>query len=507
MLFNSFEFLVFFIVVTTVFFALPHKLRWLHLLLASFVFYMAFLPIYVFILLITIVIDYFAGIYIERAEGRKRKRYLVISILANVGFLCLFKYYDFIVGNLNDILPLHIPYLKELWLSEGIIHTNNIINTRINGVLGTDLPILENIILPIGLSFHTFQAMSYTIEVYRGNQKAERKFGIYALYVMFYPQLVAGPIERPQNVLHQFHERKYFSAENLAGGIRLMLWGLFKKVVIADRLSVYIDMVYADPGAFHWLNVLLATLLFGVQVYCDFSGYSDMAIGAAKTMGFDLMTNFKRPLFATNIKNFWERWHISLTSWFRDYLYIPMGGNRVSFNRLLLNIATVFVVSGVWHGANWTYVIFGFLHAAFVVGYLLFSKYMNRRGIKMESLFWKTGGWLLAVSEVTFSWFLFRAKDIHQSWVAIKQVFTLQAPQAFKYVILDAQFEDGFGLLSAALVLVFGSFMFWVEKHHEPRLGEFSKKPIADILFMGLVAFAIITFGAFTKESFIYFQF
>lgn len=507
MVFNSFEFLVFFMVVTTLFFVLPHKLRWLHLLIASFVFYMAFLPIYVLILLVTIVIDYFAGLWIERSKGKRRKQYLVLSIIANVGFLCLFKYYDFFVGSINDAFSVHIPYLKELWLSEGIIHSNNIINSHLNNWLGTDFRILENIILPIGLSFHTFQAMSYTIEVYRGNQKAERKFGIYALYVMFYPQLVAGPIERPQNVLHQFHERQYFSTKNLNEGIRLMLWGLFKKVVIADRIGMYVDLVYSHHEAYHWLNVLIAAALFGIQVYCDFSGYSDMAIGAAKTMGFDLMTNFKRPLFASNIKNFWERWHISLTSWFRDYIYIPMGGNRVSFARLLFNIAVVFAVSGIWHGADWTYVLYGLLQAVYVISYLLFYKYMTAKGIEMKSLLWRTGGWLLMFSQITFSWFLFRAKGITQAFDMIKHVFTYKTPQAFQYVIMDATLQDGFGLFSALIVLIFGTYMFWIEKKYQSRLTEFNDKPIADTLFMAFTATVIIVFGAFTKESFIYFQF
>lgn len=507
MLFNSYEFLLFFPIVTFLFFALPHKLRWFHLLVSSFMFYMAFLPIYVLILLLTIVVDYFAGIYIERSEGKRRKQFLVLSIIANVGFLCLFKYFDFFAGNINAALNIHLPYLKDLWLSEGIIHSNNYINTHVNSWLGTDFAILENIILPIGLSFHTFQAMSYTIEVYRGNQKAERKFGIYALYVMFYPQLVAGPIERPQNVLHQFHERKYFSAQNLAEGLRLMLWGLFKKVVIADRISMYVSMVYSDSASFHWLNIVIATLLFGVQVYCDFSGYSDIAIGAAKTMGFDLMINFKRPLLSTNIKQFWDRWHISLTSWFRDYVYIPLGGNRVPFYLLLVNIAVVFVVSGVWHGSNWTYIIFGAVHAVFIILYMVFNRYMQKKGIRMDSTLWKTGGWLLAVSEVTFSFFFFRAKDLAQSVSIIKQVFTLSAPQPFKWVILDGVYRDGFGLFSTLLVVLFGVYMFLIENKYKARLTEFNEKPVTDVLFMSFTAFAIIAFGAFTQNSFIYFQF
>jgi len=323
MLFNSLEFLIFFPIVTLLFFLLPHRFRWFHLLVASCI------PVYIFILFLTIIIDYIAGILIENTKGRKRKLYLIISLISNIGVLAIFKYFNFFIDNTNELL-----------YSIGITTTSSY------------LPIL-NIILPIGLSFHTFQAMSYTIEVFRGNQKAEHHFGIYALYVMFYPQLVAGPIERPQNVLHQFHERHYFSRQNLIDGLRLMLWGLFKKVVIADRAAQYVNIVYGNPENYHYLNLVIATLLFSIQIYCDFSGYSDMALGAAKTMGFDLTVNFRRPYFAKNIQDFWSRWHISLSTWFRDYLYIPLGGNRKGVIKRYMNTILVFVVSGFWHGASW----------------------------------------------------------------------------------------------------------------------------------------------------------
>lgn len=299
MLFNSFQFLIFFPVVTLIYYLLPHRFRWLHLLISSCVFYMAFIPVYIFILFFTIIVDYIAGIMIEKESGRRRRLFLIISILVNVGFLAIFKYYNFFTENVNELLRLlHIAYHP--------------------------IPLL-NIILPVGLSFHTFQAMSYTIEVYRGNQKAERHFGIYALYVMFYPQLVAGPIERPQNLLHQFKEEHKFSSQNLMDGLRLMLWGFFKKLVIADRLAQYVTIVYSFPAEFHYMNLIIATLFFTIQIYCDFSGYSDIAIGAARCMGFNLMTNFNRPYFSTNIQEFWKRWHISLSTWFRDYLYISLG--------------------------------------------------------------------------------------------------------------------------------------------------------------------------------------
>ncbi len=283
MLFNSFQFLFFFPIVTLLYFLLPHRFRWLHLLIASCIFYMAFIPVYIFILFFTIVIDYIAGLMIEKESGSKRKLYLILSIAVNVGLLAFFKYYNFFTENVNDLLRLlHIAYHP--------------------------IPLL-NIILPVGLSFHTFQAMSYTIEVYRGNQKAERQFGIYALYVMFYPQLVAGPIERPQNLLHQFHEEHKFDSQYLLIGLRLMMWGFFKKLVIADRVAQYVNIVYAYPNEFHYLNLIIAVFFFGIQIYCDFSGYSDIALGSAQVMGFKLMTNFNRPfLNSVNIGEFWRRW-------------------------------------------------------------------------------------------------------------------------------------------------------------------------------------------------------
>src|ERR1700733_11967588 len=263
MLFNSLPFLVFFPVVTLLYFLLPHKWRWLHLLAASCIFYMYFIPVYILILIFTIIIDYIAGIMIEKAEGRRRKLFLVMSVCANVGVLAFFKYYNFFLANINE-------------------------------VAGSSFPLLP-IILPIGLSFHTFQAMSYTIEVYRGRFPAERHFGIYSLYVMFYPQLVAGPIERPQNILPQMHEKKRFEYDNATEGRKLMMWGMFKKVVIADRLVKLTDPVFNHPRDYTPLALLLATVFFSFQIFCDFSDYSDIALGSARVMGFRLMVNFNKP--------------------------------------------------------------------------------------------------------------------------------------------------------------------------------------------------------------------
>ena len=295
MLFNSLHFLVFFVVVTTTYFVIPHKYRWFLLLASSCYFYMAFVPIYILILGFTIVIDYFAGILIENTKGKKKRLFLIASLIANIGVLAVFKYYNFLNDNLNILL-------------HGIGYQNPI-------------PHLS-ILLPIGLSFHTFQAMSYTIEVYHGKQKAERHFGIYSLYVMFYPQLVAGPIERPQNLLHQFYEKHYFDYQRVTDGLKLMAWGLFKKVIIADRLATVVDNVYNNPLEHTGLSFIIATIFFSFQIFCDFSGYSDMAIGAAQVMGFKLMKNFDRPYHSKSIHEFWGRWHISLSTWFKDYLIL-----------------------------------------------------------------------------------------------------------------------------------------------------------------------------------------
>lgn len=303
MLFNSIEFIFFFPIVTTLYFLLPHKFRWFMLLISSCIFYMAFIPHYILILFITIIIDYFAGIFIEKSEGYKKKAFLIISIISTCLILFIFKYFNF--------FSLSFQYIVNL---TGFEYKSKLLD----------------LILPIGLSFHTFQSLSYVIEVYRGKQKAEKHFGIYSLYVMFYPQLVAGPIERPQNLLHQFREVHKFEYNRVTDGLKLMLFGMFKKVVIADRLSIFVNEIYSNPTNFQGPALILATIFFAFQIYYDFSGYSDIAIGSAKVMGFELMKNFDRPYFSKSISEFWKRWHISLSTWFKDYLYISMGGNKVS---------------------------------------------------------------------------------------------------------------------------------------------------------------------------------
>jgi alginate O-acetyltransferase complex protein AlgI len=476
MLFNSFHFLFFFIIVTVLYFTLPYNRRWLLLLIASCYFYMAFVPIYILILGFTIVIDYFAGIYIENASGRRKKVFLIISLIANIGVLAVFKYYNFFIDNLSVLLK--------------------------GFALENPLPYL-NILLPIGLSFHTFQAMSYTIEVYRGHQKAERHFGIYSLYVMFYPQLVAGPIERPQNLLHQFREKYDFDYDRVSQGIKLMLWGFVKKLVIADRLAIYVNAVYNNPGQHHGLTLIVATIFFAIQIYCDFSGYSDIAIGAAKVMGFKLMTNFNRPYFARNISEFWKRWHISLSTWFKDYLYISLGGNKVSVPRWYFNLFIVFLISGLWHGANWTYIIWGALNGFYLVFAIITKnsrdKINHAIGLDKSPVLFRTVQMLSTFLLCCFAWIFFRANSVSDAFTIIRQIpdfstpFYIENPSIMIYSLM-------------AILL-----LFLVEYKNEFHKSEFTffhnKNWVIRYLSYAFLIILILLTGVFDGGQFIYFQF
>ena len=478
MLFNSFHFLFFFIIVTSLYFSLPYNKRWFLLLLSSCYFYMIFVPIYILILGFTIVIDYFAGIFIENAEGTRRKLFLICSLIANIGVLAIFKYYNFINQNITF-------FLQEFALSNRI-------------------PYLS-ILLPIGLSFHTFQAMSYTIEVYRGHQKAERHFGIYSLYVMFYPQLVAGPIERPQNLLHQFRERYDFEYDRVVEGLKLMLWGFFKKIVIADRLAIYVNAVYGNPEQHGGRAFLLATIFFAFQIYCDFSGYSDIAIGAAKIMGFKLMTNFNRPYLSRSISEFWKRWHISLSTWFRDYLYISLGGNRVSIPRWYFNLMFVFLISGLWHGANWTFIIWGVLNGFYLV-FAIITQGLRTKISKLTGFdrFPKINHLLQVLMTFAlscFAWIFFRADNVSAAFAIIKKILIFKGDIYFGTSSFQHVRYCFFGLL----------ILLSVELKKEFYKGNFTffnnKYLIIRYLSYAFLLITILLIGVFDGGQFIYFQF
>lgn len=484
MLFNSLQFIIFFPVVTFIYFILPHKYRWFLLLLVSCIFYAAFIPIYILILAFTIVIDYFAGIFIEKTTGKQKLVFLIMSIVTNVGVLAFFKYFNFLNEN--------FAYLAQL------IHWNYPISALA-------------IILPIGLSFHTFQAMSYTIEVYRGNQSAERNFGIYALYVMFYPQLVAGPIERPQNLIHQFYERHQFDYQKAVEGLKLMAWGMFKKVVIADRLAILVNQVYNQPTDYAGFPLIMATVLFAFQIYCDFSGYSNIAIGAARVMGFKLMDNFNRPYFSTSISEFWTRWHISLSTWFRDYLYIPLGGNRVSKWRWQFNIFLTFLVSGLWHGANWMYVMWGAINGF----YLVVSNLTNNIrksvvdfiGINRLPVFYNFIRVFITFFLVCFAWIFFRAKNMNEAFYIAGHIFnglgSIFSVQGIKNNLSGL----GFDRYDYLIVFLSLGFMAFIQRHGETSQILSERPSWFRWAAYYLVIIAIILFGIFNKSQFIYFQF
>ena len=469
MVFNSLQFLVFFGIVTSAYFLLAHKYRWALLLLASCYFYMAFVPIYLGILGLTIVIDYFAGIYLERFQGGAKKIFLGCSLLANLGVLAIFKYYFFFTDNFNFLasyfsVPIHFPVF--------------------------------NFLLPIGLSFHTFQAMSYTIEVYRGNQKAERNFGIYSLYVMFYPQLVAGPIERPQNLIHQFYEKHVWDTDRVKSGLLQMMQGFFKKVVIADRLAMVVDPAYANLSSQSSLNLIMASIFYSFQIYCDFSGYSDIAIGASRVMGFKLMNNFNAPYTATSIPDFWRRWHISLSTWFKDYVYFSLGGNRVSVPRWYINIMIVFILSGFWHGASWNFVIWGALHGLFqLMGLTLNRIFPNLAADERKSA---GGVWMYRLFTfllVTIAWVFFRIPKFGDIQIYFRQ-------------LVQGTFSDPISLafnaneLLFSILLIVGLYLFDLKRD---KIKVDSVQLFWPIM-VGL-AFLIYFFGVFNLKQFIYFQF
>ena len=447
-------------------------------MLASCIFYCFFIPIYILILLVAILIDYFAGMYIEDSVGKRRKVWLVISILSTCMVLFVFKYFNFFNSNFN--------YLAE------VFHLNY------------SLPVL-NIILPIGLSFHTFQSLSYVIEVYRGKQKAERHFGIYSLYVMFYPQLVAGPIERPQNVLHQFYEKHDFNYDNMVIGLKKIAWGLFKKVVIADRLAIYVNAVYGNHDKHNGTSLTLATVFFAFQIYCDFSGYSDIAIGCARTMGFRLMTNFNRPYFARSISEFWKRWHISLSTWFRDYVYIPLGGNRVSKLRNYFNLFVTFCISGFWHGANWTYVIWGGLNGFYLIVPQVFQKFSRRLGHAFRRTRFLESCMLVFNILTTFvlisiAWVFFRSPDLGTAKEVLHKMVFERGP-----LFIGANKQMIFSVTFLTILLV----VEWIEEFKLFKgftLFYHSNLLLRRLSYVSLVLI-ILMFGVFDNSQFIYFQF
>lgn len=486
MLFNSLAFLLFFPITTAIYFALPHRARWAWLLLCSACFYASFIPKYLLVLLLVIAIDYVAGIGIESSTGRRRKILLGLSLGANLGILAAFKYFDFFADNLRVLAD--------------VVHWNYSIET-----LGWALP--------IGLSFHTFQSMAYTIEVYRGRFTAERHIGIFALYVLFYPQLVAGPIERPGHLLPQFRVKQSFDSDRTWSGLRLMLWGLFKKIVIADRMALIVDLVYKNPTDFGGGWVIAATWLFAIQIYCDFSGYTDVAIGAARVLGINLCTNFARPYESASVGEFWRRWHISLSTWFRDYVYLPLGGNRVPLATWCRNVAIVFVLSGLWHGASWTFVIWGALHGFYLVAGRVLQPLREKAaaaiGLATHPSLRRVLGVIITFQFVSFAWLFFRATSWDNARALLSRITHapfFDAPNANEIARLFSASRDGHLLIAAALIVCLLSVEFAASRHD--AAARWARQPawIRWPAYDGLILL-MLWMGDLGARSFIYFQF
>lgn len=471
MLFNSFAFLIFFPIVCILYYAIPTvKYKNMFLLLASYYFYMNWKPIYAVLILTSTVLTYVCGLLVEKYANnhRKQKTALTISLLLNFGILFVFKYFNFI----NDSI-------FSLFTNLGIHWT---------------IPNLD-ILLPVGISFYTFQAVGYSIDVYRGTIKAERNFTTYALFVSFFPQLVAGPIERASNLLPQFYMKHPFDADNVAEGIKQMIWGYFMKLCVADVLSAYVDAVYNNVANHNGISMLLATILFAFQIYCDFAGYSNIAIGAARIMGFRLMENFRQPYLSSSIKEFWKRWHISLSTWFMDYVYIPLGGNRVKLSRHLINLMITFLVSGLWHGANWTFLFWGALHGAYLVAETLFRKI--RPDNKDRSGISKLFGTAVCFGLVCFAWIFFRANTIGDAFIIVHKIFTNVGE-----VFVDQEvFIYGFAALS---ILIFKDITSALQLNFHLLHSKHGVISIVSVIF--LITY-IMLFGALSAGSFIYFQF
>ncbi len=481
--FNSLAYLAFLAANILIYYLLPGKLRNFQLLTASYYFYMCWNPKYALLMLFSTAVTYACGLLVDKSVWGKRKLWLVLSLVTNFAILFFFKYFNFASGLLNRAFSFF--------------------------GLGLESPLLD-VLLPVGISFYTFQALGYTIDVYRKDIAAERNFIDYALFVSFFPQLVAGPIERSGNMLHQLKEFHPFRLENLRDGLLPVLWGLFKKMVLADNLAVAVNTVYNAPNAHTGPEFLLATVAFAIQIYCDFSAYSDIARGSAKMMGFDLMENFRCPYLAVSIQDFWRRWHISLSSWFKDYLYFPLGGSRCSKPRHLLNIVIVFAVSGLWHGAALTFVAWGLLNGLYqVVSKLLQparEKLFALLHIKNDSKWLRAFRILFTFCLTNLAWVLFRANSLSDAALILRSIF----------VTPWTRFSlDAFGVSVPALVMlaVFSAALFVLDWFiTEKRLAKKINRTVAlrYAVYFVLIAVVLI-FGSYgdgyDPQDFVYFQF
>lgn len=498
MLFNSYQFLIFFPIVVLIYWAIPLRFRYIWLLAASYYFYMCWNAKYALLLLFSTAVTYASGIIINKIksleiEEGKRTRYMKLcvafSFVVNIGVLAWFKYFNFIFENVQKVFA-HIG-------------------------IALSSPAFD-IVLPVGISFYIFQALSYTVDVYRGDIYAEKNFLKYALFVSFFPQLVAGPIERSKNLLKQVAEPHRFDYEKCREGFLLMLWGFFLKLVIADRAAIIVNTVYNDYGSYPGMYLVVATVLFAFQIYCDFAGYSTIAMGAAKIMGFELMENFDCPYFAKSVSEFWRRWHISLSSWFRDYLYIPLGGNRKGTARKYFNMMIVFLTSGMWHGAQWSFIVWGGINGLYqIIGERLMpvrNKLNKLLRLKRESFGHKLFKVVTTFVLIDFAWIFFRANRFTDAFGIIKSMFSVRN---WWVLFDDSLFTLGldwknFVLLILAILILLVSDIFKYKGIKVRRVIMRQELWLRWSLYIAAIA-GILVFGiwgpGYDASAFIYFQF
>ncbi len=487
MLFNSLTFLIFLIIVLSLYYILPYKYRWYLLLIGSCIFYMAWRIEFIFLILFSSFFNYYIGLLIERYE-KNSKLILTIGLIINFLILFIFKYSIFINHSFMSIYNyFNIPYpIKDF-----------------------------DIVLPMGISFYTFQATSYTIDIYRKRYKAEKNILKLSLYIMFFPQLVAGPIERADNLLNQLFLNHKFNIYNVSIGIKIMLIGYFKKIVIADRVAILVNTVYNSPYDYNGISFIIATIFFAIQLYCDFSGYSDIAIGCSKLFGIDLMENFKSPYFSKSVKEFWTRWHISLSTWFKDYLYIPLGGNRKGTLRTYYNLMITFLVSGIWHGANWTFVLWGGLNGLYqiigdlknklirIIGFNIKNQYIN----KFLDIF----RILITFILICFSLIFFRANTVKDAFYIVNNLFSdINIINDIQY-LYNVSTELGLNIFEILMVTFCIIILFFMEifEYKQRIYISLNKAPLfIRFIFYYIIVIIIISMGVFSNAGqFIYFQF
>jgi len=498
MLFNSIEFVIFFPIVVGLYFAIPYRYRWGLLLIASYYFYMCWKAEYIILIVVSTVSAYCAAILIEKQkEPSKKKIYLIFSVSINLGLLFLFKYFNFF----NDSLSALFNRFNLLY----------------------DVPAFK-VLLPVGISFYTFQIIGYSIDVYRGENKPEKHLGIFALYVAFFPQLVAGPIERCARLLPQFYKKYEFDYQRVTDGLKLMAWGMFKKVVIADRLATLVSQVYDHPLDYQGITFIVATVFFAFQVYCDFSGYSDIAIGAGQVMGIKLMKNFDRPYAARSVSEFWRRWHISLSSWIRDYLFLPIALNKRYWGTWGLLYATMisFSLMGLWHGANWNFLFFGILHGLALSSEIVTSKWRKKIAEIIPHQIYHALSLILTFSFINFTYIFFRANNISEAFYIVAHLFTgigefliyltnhliTLNPIEFKETVQSVFYNQPLWEVLYAVVLIgFLEGVHFIQRYGSIRQ-MLSKRPIWfrwGVYYIFILA--LLALGKFNAQEFVYFQF